>query len=238
MSNVEWGYMPPILSCPRSRSRSSFRRWRRALSRGSATPRVAYGLLLVAAAAGCTPEIGDKCVLSTDCSIRGDRLCDTSQPGGYCTVFNCQGDSCPDKAACVLFNAAVQGCGFDDRSGPTGSRTARSFCVARCYSNSDCRGDYICADPRRPPWGALILDDDQTQLTCLVRPTGWDDDGGVEAGKVSTAPVCGPAAPEPPAISATPPTIDRDSGVPPLFPDASADAGDAGADAADAGDGG
>src|SRR5689334_9273278 len=85
---------------------------------------------VLASAIACTPEIGDKCVLSTDCSVRGDRLCDNSQPGGYCTVFNCKGSDCPDQAACVLFNAAVQGCGFDDRAGNFGGRTARSFCVA------------------------------------------------------------------------------------------------------------
>src|SRR5690606_30776275 len=77
----------------------------------------------------CTPEIGDKCQVSTDCSIRGDRLCDVSQPGGYCTQLNCRGDGCADEAACVLFNSAVPGCGYDDRAGPFGSRVARSFCM-------------------------------------------------------------------------------------------------------------
>src|SRR5260221_10129318 len=92
--------------------------------------------LALAALSGCTPSIGDKCVLSTDCSIRGDRLCDTSQPGGYCTVFNCSGNSCPDEAACILFNGRVQGCAYDDH---VISRTARTFCMATCSSDSDCR---------------------------------------------------------------------------------------------------
>src|SRR3954471_3131253 len=86
-------------------------------------------------ALGCTPSIGDKCVLSTDCSTRGDRLCDTSQPDGYCTQFNCAKNGCPDEAACVLFNSNVPGCGYDDRAGGYGSRVARSFCVAKCSSN-------------------------------------------------------------------------------------------------------
>src|SRR5215467_3309463 len=93
-------------------------------------------LFLLLALAGCTPSIGDKCTLSTDCSIRGDRLCDTSQPGGYCTIFNCRGNLCPDEAACVLFNAAVQGCAYSDRAP---SRTGRTFCIAQCQSESDCR---------------------------------------------------------------------------------------------------
>ncbi len=176
------------------------------------------GLALVAFAAGCTPSIGDKCALSTDCSPQGDRLCDTSQPDGYCTVFNCSGDSCPDKAACVLFNASVPGCGYNDRSGGGGSRVARSFCNARCFSQSDCRGGYICVDPRKPPWSASILDDDQTQLVCLVVPPGYDPDAA--APPVSTAPVCGPTGPDVPPIEAGAPHVVGDAGI-----------GDAGADA-------
>ena len=42
--------------------------------------------------AGCSAEIGDDCSNSTDCSSTGDRLCDTTQPGGYCTLFNCEPD--------------------------------------------------------------------------------------------------------------------------------------------------
>src|SRR5688500_7601422 len=119
-------------------------------------------LLALAAIAACSPEIGDKCILSTDCAIRSDRVCDTSQPNGYCTT-NCKGNSCPDKAACVLYNTALQGCGFDDRAGPFGSRVARSFCSARCFSNADCRTEegYVCADPKTYPWNAFILDDVQ-----------------------------------------------------------------------------
>src|SRR3954454_15461945 len=108
---------------------------------------VALPVVAVVVLAACTPEIGDKCVLSTDCSTRGDRLCDTSQPDGYCTQFNCAKNACPDEAACVLFNSNVPGCGYDDRAGGYGSRVARSFCVAKCSSNSDCRGGYICANP-------------------------------------------------------------------------------------------
>jgi hypothetical protein len=149
-------------------------------------------LLEVTAAAwalGCTPSIGDKCTLSTDCSTRGDRLCDTSEPAGYCTGFNCRGDLCPDKAACVLFHASVQGCGYDDR---LPSRTGRTFCMAQCLSDSDCRTSdgYVCADPRQAPWSALILDDDQLQRVCIPSPTQ-----GPVSGRPDAA-VCQPAGPE------------------------------------------
>jgi hypothetical protein len=193
------------------------------------------------ALAGCSPEIGDACTLSTDCSIRGDRLCDTAQPGGYCTQFNCGPGSCPDEAHCVLFDAAIPGCGFDDRAGRTGSRVARSFCVYTCGSNVDCRPGYTCADPRTAPWNARILDGDQSRQGCLVSPLLDDAGVPVETPDASAPPpVCGPVAPDVPPI----PTLDAaaDAAAPPL--DAGADAADAatpdaGADAgADAGDGG
>ncbi|HEY8080039.1 MAG TPA: hypothetical protein VIF62_38175, partial [Labilithrix sp.] len=174
--------------------------------------RLAFACALLAA---CTPSIGDKCVLSTDCSPRGDRLCDTSQPDGYCTIFNCAGDGCPDLAACVLFNASVPGCGYSDRTGGGGSRLGQSFCIARCHSDGDCRAGYVCVDPRRQPWGAIILDDDQTQLTCMPRPPGWSDDGGLgEDASVSSAPVCGPTGPADAGyIDAAPPRVFGDAGI-------------------------
>src|SRR5262249_9226789 len=134
-------------------------------------------LLLTAllALAGCTPSIGDKCTLSTDCSFQGDRLCDTAQPDGYCTIFNCRGNLCPDQPACGLFHAAVQGCAYNDR---TPSRTGRTFCMAQCHGDSDCRDGYICSDPRQGPWNAVILDDDQTQRVCIVRPDNGQVVGG------------------------------------------------------------
>jgi hypothetical protein len=49
---------------------------------------------LLALVAGCAPKIGDKCTVSTDCSVSGDRLCDSTQPSGYCTVFNCEPNAC------------------------------------------------------------------------------------------------------------------------------------------------
>jgi hypothetical protein len=162
----------------------------------------AFVATALAALAACSPEIGDKCILSTDCSIRSDRVCDTSQPNGYCTQ-NCRGNSCPDKAACVLYNTSIQGCGFDDRAGPFGSRVARSFCTARCFSNADCRTEegYICADPKTYPWNAFILDDVQDQLVCLVVPSEGLE-GGVDA-STNDAAVC-----KAPAVDADVPPID------------------------------
>jgi hypothetical protein len=181
--------------------------------------RAALIVLAGLAATGCTPEIGDKCILSTDCSLRGERLCDTSQPAGYCTILNCRGNLCPDDAACVLFHPTVQGCGYNDRSP---SRTGRTFCVKTCEDNSDCRAGYVCDDPRRAPWDAIILDDNQSERVCIVPESSATGGQGVN----QEAPVCQAAAPDAGQIDAAP----RE--------DASAsdagDAGDAGVDASDA----
>ncbi len=89
--------------------------------------------LVAGAAIGCAPRIGDSCGNSTNCSINGDRLCDTSQPNGACLVFDCQPDLCPDDAVCVRFN-------------PEPARRAVVACMRRCGDDGDCRtGDgYRC----------------------------------------------------------------------------------------------
>jgi hypothetical protein len=115
--------------------------------RGTISGLVAFGFVAFVAAsgAGCTPQIGDSCTLSTDCSTRGDRLCDTSMPGGYCTIFGCEANQCPGDSVCVEFH-------------PDSPRFARRFCVAPCGKGSDCRGEYACVSPADRD--ARILDSD------------------------------------------------------------------------------
>jgi hypothetical protein len=135
----------------------------------------------MASLAGCTPAIGDKCTLSTDCSIQGTRVCDTSQPNGYCTVFSCTANSCPDNSACVEFGASVPGCPYDDYRAP--SRVGRSICMRTCAADSDCRRSegYRCPDPRQTPW-MVVLDSKKPQGVCTI--------GGVAPASVVDADVC------------------------------------------------
>lgn len=88
---------------------------------------------LAAQASGCAPRIGDGCYSQTNCSINGDRVCDITQPGGYCTVFDCSPDTCPDDSVCVRFE-------------PDSPRLSRFVCMRRCSGNGDCRTDkgYTC----------------------------------------------------------------------------------------------
>lgn len=104
----------------------------------SASIRLSGALALALLSMGCLPKVGDHCTTSLDCSQTGQRICDVSQPNGYCTVFNCEPDTCPDSAACVAFNNNIDpACGTqDDGQWP---RFERTFCVKPCSSNSDCR---------------------------------------------------------------------------------------------------
>jgi hypothetical protein len=83
----------------------------------------------------CPRRIGDGCATSTECSINGDRFCDISALGGYCTMVGCDSNTCPDNALCIEF--------YSDSN-----RLVRRFCMAACNSDSDCRGQgYQCVRP-------------------------------------------------------------------------------------------
>ena len=91
---------------------------------------------------GCAPGIGDSCSVSADCSVNGDRICDTAQPNGYCTVRGCDPDTCPDSALCVEWR-------FDP------PRTAETWCMQSCSNDGDCRrgAGYRCVHATLDPDG-------------------------------------------------------------------------------------
>ena len=125
------------------------------------------GLAVGALALGCTPKIGDDCTVSTNCSTTGDRLCDVTQPGGYCTKFNCEPGSCPDDSVCVNFGtklSPVQGCTPSQANSPY----KRSFCMANCSSDSDCRDGYKCLGPTE--FNAVLAEHSSGSRVCAVPP--------------------------------------------------------------------
>jgi hypothetical protein len=159
--------------------------------------------------AGCQPSIGDSCVQSTDCSTQGTRLCDTSQPAGYCTIFNCEPNACPGGSGCVATNIEPLGCAYDDRHAP--SRFSRELCLKTCNQDSDCRQNdgYACIIPAQ--YGLLVLDNDQTERVCL--PATNYSVVGIDA---SSAPVCSLSGPTVPPFEAGlgyqgPPPVDASS---------------------------
>jgi hypothetical protein len=112
-----------------------------------ALPFVLLGLLWV----GCAPSIGDSCDGPIDCSIAGDRVCDLTQPGGYCTVQFCNPDTCPDNAVCVEWL-------------PDPARTAETWCMKRCRSDGGCRSAYRCVGVDDP----ALVDDDGRPLARIA----------------------------------------------------------------------
>jgi hypothetical protein len=146
--------------------------------------------VLALAAAGCLPKIGDPCGSSINCSARGERLCDNTQPGGYCTIFSCEPDTCPDSSSCVAFNHEVDPACGDSNDG-TYPRFQRTFCVAPCNEKADCRAGYDCVDVASR--GGLVVDQDSPRpKACLVELA---QSGG--NGTESPPPVCEPGQPGP-----------------------------------------
>ncbi len=152
-----------------------------------------WSLIVALLGAACSPDIGDDCVVSTDCSSVGDRLCDTSQPGGYCTIFNCEPDTCPDDSLCVSFHNAGSGafCQADN------DRFQRPFCMAPCSGDGDCRSGYGCVEVGKAgnPYGAVVIEYGMTTAkVCLANQSVAEPDAG-------TPPVCsgekGGTPPEP-----------------------------------------
>jgi hypothetical protein len=162
--------------------------------RWAPSPRFALVCAAVALV-GCAPKIGDHCLTSTDCATNGSRICDTSQPDGYCTVFNCADDTCPNNAACVVLMPSVPGCPYDEYDTP--SRSTRTLCLATCNNDSDCRTNegYVCASPLQSPWNAIILDNNQGEQVCIVAATpGYATDAGAsDAALCMPEPIMSPA---------------------------------------------
>jgi hypothetical protein len=118
---------------------------------------LAWSSLLCAALSlgACKRDIGDDCKNSLDCSQESERLCDISQPGGYCTIEGCDERTCPESSVCVRFfprlgltKPCSAGCTPDELCLPEGTcaprMSERRFCVHSCGDNSDCRGGYVC----------------------------------------------------------------------------------------------
>jgi hypothetical protein len=122
-------------------------------------------VLFVVLLAGCGKEIGDACIVASDCDPNGLRICDTaSQSQGYCTIQGCDYDTCPSEAACIRFFTGqfdnqtcdptqpngANGCSLDELCDLEGHCAPRSselrYCMRKCSSSGDCRDGYECRD--------------------------------------------------------------------------------------------
>ena len=136
----------------------------------------------------CEAEIGDSCSSSTDCSSKGDRICDVSSPGGYCTISGCQADSCPSESVCISFyppELLVQPCNpiTEDAWGENTSNDCNEsevclssgycaptifehrYCMKKCSKDSDCRSNYKCIETSTAPYAQKTPNDSQNTAT-------------------------------------------------------------------------
>jgi hypothetical protein len=114
---------------------------------------------------GCAPGIGDPCSTALNCSITGERVCDTSQPGGACIIFGCEEGTCPPESVCVRWR-------------PMASRLEFNACMRRCGADGDCRvgQGYSCestdevVDPSTGAPLAEIVDAEPSRFCVATEP--------------------------------------------------------------------
>jgi hypothetical protein len=128
-------------------------------------------LAMAVSAASCGRKIGDSCQTAADCDPSGARICDISQPGGYCTILGCDETTCPSEATCVRYfpvqflskpcnpfcedQHCSPGTGADSASGdaaacpmlcPAGSPQGSPVDPCPNGPTNDCTADEICLD--------------------------------------------------------------------------------------------
>jgi hypothetical protein len=125
--------------------------------------------------AACGHEIGDDCSTSLDCSAQNSRLCDRTQPGGYCTIAPCERGTCPGESTCVEFR-------------PSEERLAITYCMRECENDGDCRDDYRCTDAERfstcPGAAEAKTLDSPKKHFCAAQPVRSTADAGVGPGSM------------------------------------------------------
>jgi hypothetical protein len=142
---------------------------------------VAFGALTLA----CGKDIGAECKTAWDCSQDNSRICDLSQPGGYCTMDGCDEKSCPSESVCIRFFprrfpsascADSAGCSADEICLPEGICVPRSserrYCAFECGNNGDCRGGYECRQAGTEGSIALVVDPDPNNPPKFCAPAG------------------------------------------------------------------
>jgi hypothetical protein len=161
--------------------------------------RLVLGVGALAALAACSRSIGDNCTTNIDCSANGDRTCDLSEPGGYCTIDGCDATSCPDESVCVRFfpeqyltkpcDPACEDVATPDCQGGqvkdlclaselcldeglcAPRAVERRLCEKTCGNSGDCRGGYECRSASAHGSMPLLADPKGTANFCAPLPS-------------------------------------------------------------------
>lgn len=144
-------------------------------------------LALGALATACSKDIGVDCQTALDCGQdqANPRICDLSQPGGYCTLDGCDEKLCPSESVCIRFFprrfptascSSSDGCSFDEICLPEGVCVPRSserrYCAFKCGNNGDCRDGYECRAAGTEGSIALVADPDPNNPPKFCAPSG------------------------------------------------------------------
>jgi len=127
--------------------------------------------VMLSVSVGCGRGIGDACESSLRCSAGGTRLCDMTQPGGYCTLAACQPGNCPDDSVCVTFSQKTT----EETASSDRNRLSTNYCMRKCDDRSDCRDDegYDCITGEQfglgPEGEAVVEGGGSDQKFCAVR---------------------------------------------------------------------
>jgi len=154
-------------------------------------------LLVGLLAPACGKKIGDGCGTNIDCASDGTRICDLSQPGGYCTEDGCDDSSCPSGSICVRFFAQKFPTGYCPNTAPgtigecqadelcvvcgpssaepeqsccVPSASERRYCANKCGSDGDCRGGYVCRTSNTLGSLALLPDPNDGAIARFCAP--------------------------------------------------------------------
>jgi hypothetical protein len=130
-------------------------------------------------AGACSRGIGDECETALRCSSSGTRLCDLTQPHGYCTLAGCDVATCPSESVCVRFWPKAPADHPQDAD-----RLGTNYCMRKCDDHSDCRDDqgYGCLSSKE--FGAKQESEvlgHPTQRFCAVRSQPPADAGSPDA---------------------------------------------------------
>jgi hypothetical protein len=181
---------------------------------------VAAVLALAFSGSGCGHQIGDSCSTNVDCQPDGTRFCDTSAPGGYCTIDGCDNGTCPDEATCIRFLTPIanEPCtvppSFDSHGKPSPEPISQldcphvdEFCVCDKTVNKECQGSspngHCAPQSTERRWCQLKCgsnSDCRTGYECRASGTFGAEPVPTLTNQAGTpTKICTPAAPKPEA---------------------------------------